>query len=88
MRKHFKAKALIKIGLTVYILYQFYNTWIQLSLERSSDAAAGFLMGLLFMTMLVYVVKGSGFVYDEIKKWIAEHKEKHRINTVDFDPAA
>ena len=85
MSKLFKVKNLIKLGFAVYLLYQFYDTWLQLGRDYSSGAAAGFMMGLVFMAVLFLTVKCVGFVYDVIRNWFAERKDKRRVKMTAHD---
>jgi type III secretory pathway component EscT len=72
----------------VYMLYQFYRTWLQLAAEQSIDASAGFMMGLIYMAALFFVIKSAGFLYDEVSEYIGVWKTKRRENIPEHDSAA
>lgn len=76
MKRIITAKNLIKLGFIGYMLFCFGRTWLLLGIERSIDAAAGFMMGLIFMASLFLVLKCVGFLCDDAKDRITERKMK------------
>jgi hypothetical protein len=69
-------KNLIKFGLVVYMLYQFYRTWLELAAEQSMDAASGFVRGLIYMAFLFFLIKNVDFAYEEVSEWRSKTKEE------------
>lgn len=69
MRRFLNAKTFVCAGFVLLGLYNFTKTYIHLALHQSIDAAAGFMMGLLFALFLYVQVKCVGFVCSEVRVW-------------------
>lgn len=76
MRRFITMKTLITTGVIAYFLYIFAVTWFQIGTQYSSDAAAGFMMGLIYMGGLFLVVKSVRYLYNDFSDWLIERKRK------------
>jgi hypothetical protein len=81
MKRILNIKVFILIAYVGIMLYQFFLTWRELAVNHSVDMAAGFIMGLAFMSVLILCVKLMGYAYGEIKSWIAESRALRGYDT-------
>lgn len=72
-------KVIINLSFITYFLILFWNTFRDIALLQSVDAAAGFLMGLIFMAVLWIVIKCVNFLYSDFVDWLERRKHKKRI---------
>lgn len=69
MPKFINLKNIIIVGLVLYAIKNYWETYLQLGFQQSADAAAGFAMGLIFAFFLYIEVKCVKYLYKEAYQW-------------------
>ena len=80
MKKILSIKNMIKFWVTIFLLYQFFDTWVYYGTNVSPDVAVGFAVGLIFMAFLFVLVWIAGFMYDILNGLITSSENKKSQN--------